>query len=112
MSAFDKLYKQEETVNRTYEIDEHLYSILENLSNNIYDASINKLVNLSIDFLLQTKDVQLYSRDKNEIAVSRSFLIRKSLLDGLIEFKETYNISLNRLVNIAIRNALIDEKFL
>ncbi len=112
MSAFDKLYKKEETVTRTYEIDEQLYLKLETLSNNVYDASINKLVNLSIEFLLQTKNVQLYYRDKNELSVPRSFLIRKSLLDGLIELKESYNVSLNRLVNISIRNALIDEGFL
>lgn len=112
MSAFDKLNKKEQILNRTYEIDENLYSILESISRNVYDASINKLVNLSIEFLLETKNVQLYYRDKKDLAVPRSFLIRKSLLDELFTLKENYNVSLNRLVNIAIRNALIDEGFI
>ncbi len=112
MSAFNNLYKKEPIVNRTYEIDESLYNILETLSQNVYDASINKLVNISIEFLLNTKNVQLYYRERKEISVPRSFLIRKSLLDGLFVLKENYNVSLNRLVNIAIRNALIDEGFI
>ena len=112
MSVFENLNKKEPIINRTYEIDESLYIILESLSKTKYDASISKLVNLSIEFLLKTQNIQLYHRPKTEITVPRSFLIRKSLLEGLIEFKESYNISLNRLVNIAIRNALIDEGFL
>lgn len=112
MSAFDKIYKKDQILNRTYEIDENLYSILETLSKDVYDASINKLVNSSIEFLLETKNIQLYYRDKNDLAVPRSFLIRKSLHDELVILKENYNVSLNRLVNIAIRNALIDEGFL
>ena len=61
---------------------------------------------------MKTENIQLYYRDKKELSVPRSFLIRKSLLDGLIVFKESYSISLNRLVNIAIRNASIDEGYL
>lgn len=48
MSAFEKLNKKDQILNRTYEIDKHLYTILESLSKNVYDASINRLVNLSI----------------------------------------------------------------
>ncbi len=109
MSAFEKIPIKEDVVSRTYEIDENLYSVLEHLSKDVYDASINKLVNASIEYLLLTKNVTVYYRNKNDISVSRTFLIRRSLLDGLIDLKETYNISINKLVNIAIRNSLIDE---
>lgn len=66
MSAFEKLNKKDQILNRTYEIDENLYTILESLSKNVYDASINKLVNLSIESLLKNKNVQLYYRDKKD----------------------------------------------
>ena len=41
--------------------------------------------------------------------VSRSFLIRNSFWDGLHRLKIKYGISIRLLVNIAIRNVLIEE---
>lgn len=47
---------------------------------------------------------------KNTNQVSRSFLIREDFLNGLYELKENYSVSINSLVNIAIRNAVTEEK--
>ena len=50
---------------------------------------------------------------KNQLLyVSRSFLLRESVLDGLYELKSKYRIPIYLLVNIAIRNVLIDEDLL
>ena len=109
MSYFSsKFYKRENLISRSLDIDEELYTKLEELSKNVYDASISKLVNVSIERLLETENIQLYER-KNKLYVSRSFLIRESLLEGLYDLKDKYRISICLLVNIAIRNALIEE---
>ncbi len=47
---------------------------------------------------------------ENTNQVSRSFLIREDFLNGLYELKENYSVSINSLVNIAIRNAVTEEK--
>ena len=49
MSCFCKFYKKEKLISRTLEIDETLYCELEKLSKEVYDASISKLVNASIE---------------------------------------------------------------
>ena len=111
MSCLGRLYRKEKLISRTLDIDEELYYKLEFLSNERYDASISKLVNISIEELVRTENVQIYKR-KNNSYVSRSFLLRESVLDGLYELKSKYRISIYLLVNIAIRNVLIDEDLL
>ena len=109
MSYFsNKFYKKEQSVNRSLRIDEDLYLRLENLSKNVYDASISKLVSASIERLIETENIQIYER-KNKSYVSRSFLLRESLLDSLYELKDKYGVSLCLLINVAIRNALLEE---
>ncbi len=78
---------------------------MEHLSKDVYDASINKLVNSAIEELLKTEKIHLYNM-KNKNYVSRSFLIRQSFLEGLYELKDKYKISINLLVNISIKNIL------
>lgn len=109
MSYFSRFYKKENLISRSLDIDEELYSELENLSKNVYEASISKLVNASIEMLVETENIQLYER-KNKSYVSRSFLIREGLLNGLYNLKEKYRVSICLLVNVAVRNALIEEK--
>lgn len=105
MSAFDRYYKREKLISRKLDIEEETYAKLEDLSKNVYDASINKLVNSAIEELLDTEKIQLYNM-KNKRYVSRSFLIRQSFLEGLYELKEKYKISINLLVNISIKNII------
>lgn len=107
MATFDRFYKREKIINRTLEIDEDLYEKLAYLSKNVYDASINRLVNASIEELLKTEDIKIYESKRNSY-VARSFLIRESLLEGLYKLKKKYRISIYLLVNIAIKNSVQD----
>ncbi len=109
MSCFSKFCKKGATINKKLSIDENLYQDLTELSKCTYDASISKLVNAAIEDLLNTKNVALYKKE-NTNQVSRSFLIREDFLNGLYELKENYSVSINSLVNIAIRNAVTEEK--
>lgn len=108
MSCFDKFDKKEKIIARTIEIDYRFYEMLEKLSNEKYDASINKLVNASIEMLIKEEKIENYDK-RNSIKVIRTFLIKKSLVDGLKDLKQKYGIPIYLLVNIAIRNALIEE---
>lgn len=111
MAAFDRFYKREKLVSRTIEVEESLYKELEKLSKNVYEASVNKLVNASIEHLLKKEQIDFYvAKDTKYIA--RSFLIKKSFLDELYNLKSKYRISMYHLINIAIRSALIDEGIL
>ena len=87
MSFWSKFYKKEKFVSRTLDIDEELYNKLEYLSKEVYDASISKLFNVAIEDLINSENIQIYER-KNNSYVSRSFLIRDSLLEGLYELKK------------------------
>ncbi len=108
MTCFSRFYKREKLISRTLDIDEELYLELERLSNEVYDASISKLVNASIENLIKTENIQIYERKKTSY-VSRSFLIRYSFLEGLYNLKRKYRVPIYLLVNIAIRNVLLEE---
>ena len=112
MSVFSQFPPKEKLITRTYEIDVSLYEKLEYLVNEVYDTSINKMVNACLDKLLKTKNVNLYSRPKNEVSVARSFGLRESLYQGLSDLRIECNTSFNRLINIAIRNALLEDGFI
>ena len=110
MSYFSsKFYRKEQSINRSLNIDEDLYIELERLSNNVYNVSITKLVNAAIERLIETENIQIYER-KNKSYVSRSFLVRESFLDGLYNLKDKYGVSICLLINVAIRNALLEER--
>ena len=110
MSIFAEKYpKREDFIKTSYEIDISLYEKLEKLSKETYDASINKLFNTCLEYILETKKLDLYPRSPKEITVFRSFLIRKSIYVGITDLKEKYNISQQKIVNIAIYNALSEE---
>lgn len=55
MSVFSQFPPKEKLITRTYEIDVSLYEKLEYLVNEVYDTSINKMVNACLDKLLKTK---------------------------------------------------------
>lgn len=106
MDIFDKyLLKKDNLLKRRVEIDSTLYEQLSELAN-IYDASINKLVNIAIIELINTENVQIYERAQNEIAESHNFAIRESSYRKLEEFRKKYGLSLYKLINIAIYNSL------
>lgn len=107
MKILDKyLLKKEKTVSKKIDIDNSLYEKLAQIANKEYDASINKIVNIAILELIETEDVNLYKKKDDEISESHSFLIRESSYKKLEELREKYGISIFKLVNIAINNAL------
>lgn len=108
MSVFDKyLLKKDNLLKRRIEIDNSLYEKLVELSN-IYDASINKLVNIAIINLIETENVELYKKKEEEIVEAHNFAIRETSYKKLEELKNKYGLSIYKLTNIAIYHALND----
>ena len=108
MGAFDRFWKREALLKKTIEIDNSLYEKLNELSKNVYQTSTNQLINASIEKLLSSKEIKIYEKERGELSIQHSLLIRESLFNGLEEMREKYNLSIYKLVNIAIKNA-IDE---
>ncbi len=108
MSCFEKFDKKEKAIPRTIEIEEDFYFILEQLSKETYDASINKLVNAAIETMLKEEKIQNYERG-DKMRLTRTFLLKESLLHGLYKLKKKYGLPIYLLVNMSIRNALIEE---
>ena len=107
MQILDKyLLRKEKTISKKIDIDSSLYEQLTDLSKNVYDASINKIVNVAILELIETENVKPFRKKDDEISEAHSFLIRESSYQKLEELRDEYGISLYRLVNIAINNAL------
>ena len=104
------LLPKDNILRKKIEIDNTLYEKVEELAKNKYDASVNKIVNIAIIGLIEKENVKLYKKPENEISVAHSFLIRESSYQKLEEMREKYGISLYRLVNIAVKNALDEEK--
>lgn len=110
MGILDKYLQKRDTILRKkIEIDNTLYEDIVKLSK-IYDASANKIINIAILGLIQSENVKLYKKPDNEISVSHSLLIREEYYKKLEEFREKYGISIYRLVNIAIKNVVDEEK--
>lgn len=106
MSIFDKYFlKKDKLLKRRIEIDSTLYEELGKLAN-IYDASINKLVNIAIIEMIETENITIYKRTENEIIESHNFAIRESSYRKLEEMRSKYKLSIYKLTNIAIYNAL------
>lgn len=108
MKYIDKMFsRREQKSRRNYEIEDSLYNGLESLSV-IYDASVGELVNAAIQFLVETEDIANYIKDPHEITVTHTILVKQSNLKGLDTLKAKYDISIYKLINIAIRNLLKD----
>ena len=106
MNTFDKyLLKKDKLLKRRIEIDSSLYNKLLDLTQ-IYDASVNKLVNVAILELIKTENVQVYEKPDNEISESHNFAIRESSYNNMEKLKDKYGLSIYKLTNIAIYNAL------
>ena len=97
-------------IRRNYEIDDSSYTELEKLSKK-YHVTITDLVNISIKRLIETRYINVYKKDESEITLIHTIGMTVNNIKGLDYLKERYGISIYKLVNIAIRNALeeIDE---
>lgn len=106
MTIFDNyLLRKDRLVRRRIEIDNSLYEQLKDLSQ-IYDASINKLVNIAILDMIKNNNIKLYERPDMEIVEAHNFAIREKSYKQLEELKAKYGLSIYKLTNIAIYNAL------
>ena len=73
MAYFSRFYKKENLISRSLDIDEELYSELEYLSKNVYEASISKLVNASIEKLIEKEEIQVYERKNKFTVIAKVF---------------------------------------
>ena len=106
MGAFDRFYKKERLVRKTVEIDNNLYEQLRELSDNEISASVNQLINACIEELIKKENLKMYVKPKDEISIKHSLLIRESFVEELDKLKDKYDISIYKLVNMSISNAL------
>ena len=106
MEWYERFYKKEKWVKKSTEIEGNLYDRLKEISGKELDASINKIIDACVDSLLLQDKVVIYKKERNEINVARSIIIRESMYKKLEEMRQKYGISISRLINIAIRNGL------
>lgn len=109
MEWYEKFNKKEKWVKKSVEIEGKLYDRLKEISNKQLDASVNKIIDACIDDLKIGEKVVIYRKEKDEINVARSIIIRESMYKKLEDMREKYGISISKLVNIAIREGL--EKY-
>ena len=108
MSILDRFWKHDTLIQKTIEIESNLYDKIEYLSENVYDASISKIINACIDDLIEKENVQLYTKEDNELFTKHSIILRKKSLDNLNLLKEKYGISVYKLIHIAIKNVILE----
>ena len=106
MGAFDRFWKKGNLLKKTIVIDNTFYEKLKELAKTRYQTSTNQLINACIEEFIQTQNITSYEKPKGEISEQRSLLIREELFEELEQMKEKYNLSIYKLVNIAIKNAL------
>ena len=106
ISVFNRFYDKDVIIQKTFEIETSLYDKIEFLSENIFDASISKLINACIDDLVETEDIKLYPKDGTELYTKHSLLLRRYSLDNLESLKTKYDVSVYKLINMAIKRAL------
>ena len=56
--------------------------------------------------MIKTENVNVYEKPNNEISEAHNFAIRESSYNKLEELKNKYGLSIYKLTNIAIYNAL------
>lgn len=110
MSVLDRFWAKDELIQRTIEIESSLYDEIEFLSENVYDASISKIINACIDELVETENIKIYTKEDKDLFTKHSLLLRKNSLENLEKLKEKYGISVYKLIHIAIKNVLIERK--
>lgn len=106
MGAFDRFWRKDNLLKKTIVIDNSLYERLNEIAKTTYQTSTNQLINACIEELIKTKNVKIYAKEKGELSIQHSLLIRETLFNDLEKMRDQYNLSIYKLVNIAIKNAL------
>lgn len=111
MRAIDRLYKREETIMRSLHIDEDLYTQIQYLSEEVFDASVSKIINVCVEnTLLKDEPIKFYKKKNGTDAIYRSVIFRRSFFEKLLEIKDNTRISFSRIVNGCINEFLEDYK--
>ena len=106
MNWYKRFYKKEKWVKKSVEIEGNLYDRLKEISANELDASINKIIDACVDDFKLEEKLVIYKKEKNEIDVARSIIIRESMYKKLEEMREKYGISISKLINISVRTGI------
>ena len=109
MEWYERFYSKERWIKKSAEIEGKLYDRLKEISKKELDGSINKIIDACVDDLKLENKVVIYCKDRNEINVARSIIIRESTYKKLEELREKYGISISKILNIAIKTGL--EKY-
>lgn len=105
--GFYRFYSKEKWINKNIEIEDSLYSELKKISETELDASINKLVDACVEnFKVENDKIIYYKKPNNEITISRSIRLRESMWNKLYNLKKEYDISIYKLINLAIKYTL------
>lgn len=108
--GFYRFYPKEKWINRNIEIEDSLYSELKKISDEILDASINKLIDSCVEnFKIENDKIIYYKKPKDEITIARSIRLRESMWNKLDRLKKDYDISLYKLINMSIKYTLDDK---
>lgn len=104
MEPIQRLYKKDKMITRSLHIDDDLYKKLQYLCDNVYDASVSKVINICIETFLQHKEkIRFYKKPYKTDSIYRSILFRQEFYDQLIDLRERTGISFSRLVNGSIK---------
>lgn len=106
MEWFNRFYTKEEWVRKSTELESSLYERIKEISENELDASVNKIIDACIDEFNINDKIVIYKKDKEEIYVARSIIIRESMYEKLEDMRQKYGISITKLVNIAIKDGI------
>lgn len=109
MEWYERFYTKEKWVKKSAEIEGSLYDRLKEIAGKELDASINKIIDACVDDLKLEDKVIIYQKEKNEINVARSIIVRESVYKKLEDLREKYGISISKIINIAIKAGL--EKY-
>ena len=111
MNVIDRLYKKDESIIKSVHIDQDLYSEMQYLSDNIFDASVSKIINVCVEnTLIKDKPIKYYKKPNGIDSTYRSVVLRKSFYTKLLEMRDETGISFSRLLNGCIHEFLEDYK--
>lgn len=110
MNATDRLYKKDEIIKRSINIDQDLYEKLQYLAENVYDSSVNRIINVCAENALLKNKIKAYKRPKNADVTYRSIALRKEFFDKLMKYSNETGIPFTRIINGVIKEFLDEYK--
>lgn len=111
MRAIDRLYRVENyTIQKYPKIENELYIRLKKYED-VFDAKFSQLVNVCLEeFLAKKEKIYYYAKPEGEIAEYRGVMIRVQFYEELEKIKKNTGISIERQINLAIKNFLDEHE--